>query len=83
MTQRLGGIPVYKDGSAKEQVGLMAGGNVGFVPNVLIPRLADLNACGVKLGIAFGPDGIPLDALCTELLHESGYPISFLQGHGY
>jgi len=82
LTARYGGVPVYRDGSAREQVGVLTP-DLGFVPRELVPQLAELRACwsAVQAKLA-DPERAPLDAHCRGLVAALGYPDSFLEGKG-
>ncbi len=83
LVARFGGLPVYGDASAREQVGVVTT-DLGFVPRDLVPRLAELRACSPAVqAMLADPAAAPLDARCHELMAALGYPESFLQGKGY
>jgi hypothetical protein len=83
LTARYGGIPVYRDGSGRAQVGVLTP-DLGFVPLALVPRLAELRACWPAVeAMHADPAGAPLDSHCRELVGAMGYPESFLEGKGY
>jgi hypothetical protein len=83
LTARYGGIPVYRDGSGRTQVGVVTP-DLGFVPLVLVPQLAELRACwpAVEAMLA-DPADAPLDAGCRELVGAMGYPESFFEGRRF
>jgi hypothetical protein len=82
LTARYGGVPVYRDGSARQQVGVLTP-DLGFVPRELVPQLAELRVCwsAVQAMLA-DPERAPLDAHCRGLMVALGYPESFLEGKG-
>jgi hypothetical protein len=83
LVARFGGIPVYGDASAREQVGVVTT-DLGFVPRDLVPRLEEVRACWPPVQAILGdPTAAPLDARCHELMTAMGYPESFLEGKGY
>ena len=81
LVARSGGVPVYTDGSARQQVGILAGDQLGFVPQALVGQLPALTACHGQLSQHLAsPRLAAITADCTALLNADGYPASLLTG---
>ncbi len=77
---RSGGLPVYTDAAARQQVGILAGA-LGFVPQALVGQLPALAACHGQLSEHLAsPKVAAISADCTALLSADGYPGSLLTG---
>jgi hypothetical protein len=83
LSKRLGGVPVYADGTGTRRVGLMVD-VLGFVPNAILPQLAEMKACYPEVEASFSnTPGAALSPSCKTLYLDAGWNESFLDGHGY
>ncbi len=69
---RYGGLPVSANAKSKTVVGVVVN-NLNYVPNRLVPRIADLQACTTAAKVhRFDPTQPAISDDCRNLLHDLG-----------